>query len=346
MALPAHGGWRAPLPGVREGRCRPCGPPSPGAPRAPRYPAPVSGAFADRLIRRLRKLGTPLCVGLDPHLERIPPLFRRGDMAPGAAETADAVAEFCLAVLDRAAGRVAAVKPQSAFFEQLGAPGIEALARVLAGARERELLVVLDVKRGDVGSTAVAYARAYLSPTAPLRADAVTVSPWLGLDTLEPFFDAAREGDAGVFVLLKTSNPGSGDLQDRLVAERRLWERLAEALVPHAERLRAPETEWSSLGVVVGATYPAEAKRARELLPRCPFLLPGYGHQGAGPAEAVAGFVPGPDGRLEGGLVSSSRSLLFPPTGDTGDAAAWERALDASIANTALELRAAAEGRF
>jgi orotidine-5'-phosphate decarboxylase len=147
--------------------------------------------FADALVTRVRALGHPLCVGLDPHLPLLPALFRRGSMAPARPETAAAVESILGAVLDRVAGRVAAVKPQSAFFEQLGARGAELLARLVARARERELFVILDAKRGDVGSTNEGYATAYLDPAGGLPVDAITVSPWLGLDTLEPYVAAA-----------------------------------------------------------------------------------------------------------------------------------------------------------
>jgi orotidine-5'-phosphate decarboxylase len=305
----------------------------------------VAQAFADRLIQRTRKLGHPLCLGLDPHLTLLPALFRRGAMRPGAAETAAAVAGFCRAVLDRAAGRVAAVKPQAAFFEALGPPGFEALAQVVADARERDLPVILDAKRGDIGSTALAYAAAYLTSDAPLRADALTVNPYLGGDALAPFVDAAAAARAGLFVLVRTSNPGSTDVQDLTVGERPVYAHVAASLVDAARRLRGAETEWSSLGVVVGATQPEPSRRVREILPRSLFLVPGYGAQGGSAESAVAGFVPGPDGRLEGGVVSASRSVLFPEgAASAREAAAWERALSAALDEATADLRRAVEG--
>jgi orotidine-5'-phosphate decarboxylase len=288
-------------------------------------------AFADRLVHRMRRLGHPLCVGLDPHLDRIPPLFRKGRMAPGDPETAAAVEAFGRAVIERVAGHAAALKPQCAFFEALGPAGVAALARLLEAARAAGLPVVLDAKRGDVGSTAAAYARAYLAPDAPLRADALTVSPYLGADTLLPFVEAAEAGEAGLFVLVKTSNPGSGDVQDLAVGARPLYLRVADLLAPLGKRLRGPETEWSGLGVVVGGTWPDPALAVRDALPRSLFLVPGYGAQGATARDALAGFVRGPDGRLEGGLVSSSRAVLFPEGGHTDDLRRWERAFDAAF---------------
>ncbi len=284
--------------------------------------------FADRLILGVRALGHPLCLGLDPHLERVPPLFRRGSMAPRDPKTAAAVEEFLLAVLERYREKVAIAKPQSAFFERLGWRGLRVLENVVAKAHELGMLVLLDVKRGDIGSTAEAYAAAYLDEAAPFAADAITVNPYLGRDALAPFFERAADAQRGVFVLAKTSNPGSADYQDRDVEGRPLFERVAESLADTAKRLAGPKTGWSALGVVAGATVPEQSVRIRELLPNALLLVPGYGEQGASARDALRGFVAGPEGALEGGVVSSSRGLLYPPGGDTDDAGAWERAID------------------
>ncbi len=297
----------------------------------------MTDAFADRLIRRVRSLGHPLCVGIDPHLELLPRAFQRGSMSAGDASTARAVETFCLALIERVAGRVSAVKPQSACFERLGPAGIAVLGRVMQEARRAGLLVILDAKRNDVGSTAASYASAYLAPDAVLAADALTVNPYLGLDSLDPYFAAAHAGGGGVFVLLRTSNPGAVDLQDLLVRERPLYQHLADLLQPLTMKLRGPHTEWSGLGVVVGATWPNESKRVRALLPGSLFLVPGYGAQAGSADDAVAGFVRGPTGQLEGGVVSSSRAISFPPRAD-GDAASWERAVDQALAQAIEEL--------
>ncbi|UCE85298.1 MAG: orotidine-5'-phosphate decarboxylase [Deltaproteobacteria bacterium] len=300
--------------------------------------------FADRLILGVRAQGHPLCLGLDPHLDRIPPLFRRGDMTPRNPETATAVEAFLLAVLERYAGQVAIAKPQSAFFEQLGWRGMRVLERVVARAHELRMLVLLDAKRGDIGSTARAYAAAYLDAAAPTPVDAITVNPYLGRDTLAPFFERADLGQRGVFVLVKTSNPGSSDVQDRDAGGRPLFERIAESLVDRAGAMAGGKTGWSSLGVVAAATHPEPSARIRELLPEALLLVPGYGAQGASARDAVRGFVPGPDGRLEGGIVASSRALLFPEAGMTADAAAWERAIDAARDRAQAELGEAIAG--
>ncbi len=299
-------------------------------------PAP-RGPFADRLIARVRALGHPLCAGLDPFVALVPRPFRAGDMAPGAPATAAAVEAFLLAYLDRVAARVAIVKPQSACFEALGPRGIELLARVIESARARGLLVLLDAKRGDMALTAQAYADAYLAEGAPLAVDALTVNPYLGTETLEPYLTHAAKSARGVFVLAKTSNPGSGELQDRALEGAPLYEQVARNLAPFVERLRCPETGWSSLGVVAGATYPGQATRLRELLPRALFLVPGYGAQSGSARDAVRPFVPGPDGRLEGGVVSSSRALLFPAP-EARTAREWELAVDAAVSRAVSEL--------
>jgi orotidine-5'-phosphate decarboxylase len=300
-------------------------------------PSPQSSHFADRLIERLRELGHPLCVGLDPHLGRIPPLFRRGSMSPADPECADSVRDFLFALLDRLPGRVAIVKPQIAFFEQLGWRGMQVLESVVARARELDLLVLLDAKRGDIGSTAEGYARSYLEPDSPVLADAITLNPYMGLDTLEPFAERAEEYGRGLFVLVKTSNPGSGDVQDREVAGGYVYEAVASSLGELASRLEGPGTGWSSLGVVVGATYPEQAERVRELLPRALFLVPGYGAQGGSAADAVRGFTQGPR-CLEGGIVNSGRAILFPDDGVGSDAVEWEKAIDGRIDEAIAEL--------
>lgn len=292
----------------------------------------------------VRRVGHPLCVGLDPHLDRIPQLFRRGDMAPGQVQTVAAVEDFFTAVLERIAGRVAVVKPQIAFFEALGWRGIEMLSRVLSSARRQGLLILLDAKRGDIGSTARAYAEAYLGASAPMPCDAMTLNPYLGKDSLEPFVQRAIAEGCGLFVLVKTSNPGSGDYQDRQLADGpRLFEQVAASLAEQASAM-AGGSGWSSLGVVVGATYPEESQRLRALLPKSLFLVPGYGAQGGSAEQAVQGFVPGVDGRLEGGLVNSSRGILYPAAGRQADAKGWERAFDDALQRSIDELSSAVAG--
>jgi len=305
--------------------------------RLPRVPASESFHFADELILRVRSLGHPLCVGLDPHLAAIPTLFRSGSMQAAAPATATAVEQFLLAVVDRLEGRVAIIKPQIAFYEQLGAAGMVVLERVVRRCRDLDLLVLLDAKRGDIGSTADAYARAYLEPGSPARADAITLNAYVGLDSLEPFVARARSFGCGMFVLVRTSNPGAGDLQDLATGDAPLFARVARSLSPLAAGLVGKVTGWSSLGAVLGATWPEQADAVRRELPHSLMLVPGYGAQGASAKDAVRSFVRGPAG-LEGGIVSSSRGVLFPESGDTDDPRVWERSFDAALDQAATEL--------
>ena len=296
--------------------------------------------FGDAVIARVRALGHPLCVGLDPHLRQIPRLFARGSMEIGDPETPAAVEAFLMAVLDRVTDRVAVVKPQIAFFEQLGSAGIAVLERIVARARDDGLLVLLDAKRGDIGSTAAGYAAAYLDPCAPCEVDAITVNPYLGLDGLEPFAESAERYGRGLFVLVKTSNPGSGDLQDRLLGDEKVpvSDTVARLLEPMMSRLSGPATGWSSLGVVVGATYPEQGERLRALLPNALFLIPGYGAQGGSAADAMRSFLSGASGP-EGGLVNSARGVIFPEAAaGASHAIAWERAIDAALEATIEDL--------
>jgi orotidine-5'-phosphate decarboxylase len=270
-----------------------------------------AGHFADRLAEAVERKGAPLCVGLDPD----PALMPEGV----------GVVEFCRGIVDAVAGIAAAVKPQAAFFEAQGADGWAALIEVCGYAREAGVLVIADAKRGDVPTTARAYASAF----APL-ADAVTVNPYLGLDSLEPFF--ARDG-LGVFVLVKTSNPGSVDVQDLpLVDGRPVWQHVA-GLVDRWGSGLVGESGLSSVGAVVGATFPQEVAEARQLLPRSVLLLPGIGAQGARPEDLAQAFSVGP----AGALVSASRSVLYADRG-----AGWQEAAAAEAERLAGELRAVA----
>ncbi len=312
-----------------------------------RESAPAApGAFADAVIERVRALGHPLCVGIDPHLALIPELFGGGALRADDPAAADAVERFCLAFVDLLEGRTAIVKPQSAFFEQLGWRGVQVLEKVVARARERGLLVLLDAKRGDIGSTAAGYAQASLASDAPCPVDALTVNPYLGFDTVEAFAKVAEPAGRGLFVLVKTSNPGSGDLQDRVLAdpgggaggEEHVFEAVARGLAPLADRMTGSASGWSSLGVVVGATYPEQHDRVRALLPRSIFLVPGYGSQGGAATDAVRGFVPGPAG-LEGGLVNSSRGISFAEgAASAASARDWEAAISRALDVATTEL--------
>lgn len=285
-------------------------------------------AFADRLIERVRELGAPLCIGLDPYLELIPALFGAG--LTGAER-------FCHEITDLACAHGAALKPQSALFEALGWEGTRLLHRIIAEARSHNLPVILDAKRGDIGATAAGYAKACLGPAPGLDADAVTVSPYMGQDSLEPFLALAQKSGKGLAVLARTSNPGASDLQGLICHDQPVWAHVANMLAPHTQRLLGA-SGWSGLMVVAGATAPAEAARLRKLLPNALFLVPGYGTQGASAAQALAGFVRTPRG-LEGGIVNASRAILFPEAAQSARTLPdWRAAIQAGMQAARAEL--------
>jgi orotidine-5'-phosphate decarboxylase len=291
--------------------------------------------YADRLVARVRAHG-PLCVGIDPHPALLPPLF--GAAGP------DAARAWGLALVARCAGKVAVVKPQAGLFERWGAKGMAALEDVCAAATKAGLIVILDAKRGDIGTTAEGYAEGYLGAGSACPCDAITVNPYMGVDTIEPFVAVAEREGKGVVVLARTSNPGSADFQSKLIDGEPLYLHVARALAPLIARLKGRETRWSGLMLVAGATGPQEAARLRAAAPDALFLVPGYGAQGAGAAEAMAGFVRG-DGGLEGGVVNASRSAASPKGAlEAASAAEWDALIDRAIGDAQGELVAAARG--
>jgi orotidine-5'-phosphate decarboxylase len=293
----------------------------------------VKPNFADRLVTATRRIG-PLCVGIDPHPALLPALFG----PPGA----KAAGRWGRAVVDACIGRVAVVKPQAALFERWGSEGMAALERVCAAATDAGLIVILDAKRGDIGTTAEGYAEGYLGDGLGAPCDAITVNPYMGLDSLEPFVSVAEREGKGVVVLARTSNPGANDFQANLVDGEPLYIRVAKSLAPMIARLKGAETQWSSLMLVAGATGPEDAARIREAAGNALFLVPGYGAQGAVAREAMAGFVRGPNG-LEGGVVNASRSVSMPDSARNAAAASdWDRAISVVIETAQAELVAAA----
>ena len=197
-------------------------------------------------------------------------------------------------------------------------------------AIDANLLVIMDAKRGDIGSTSSAYAAGWIGHNAQFPSDALTINPWLGIDTLAPFLKRADETDSGLFILNRTSNPGSGDLQDQVVDGQPLYRHLAMLLAPLVAS-RDGKQGSSSLGIVAGATWPEEAQALRATLPSAPFLIPGFGAQGAGPERATSGLIRGQHG-WEGGLVNSTRGLIFPETAERADSlATWQNAIAATI---------------
>ncbi len=256
----------------------------------------MSAPFGVRLREAVTAHG-PVVAGIDPHAQLL--------AAWGLPDDADGVRRLGEAVLEAVDGHVAAIKPQSAFFERHGSRGVAALEDLLAEARDRGVLTILDVKRGDIGSTMGAYADAHLRPGAPLEADAITASPYLGVGSLRPALDLAAEHGKGVFVLALTSNPDGAQVQHAREAD---GTAVARRIVELVEAENADAPEWGSVGLVVGATVgTAPADLGIDLAAgRAPLLAPGFGAQGAGLAERDAVFA----GAAERVLVSVSRALL------------------------------------
>jgi len=254
--------------------------------------------YADRLAKRIQKT-SPVCVGLDPVIKKLP---------EGIERNMKGVEEFCRGIIDAVSDHASCVKPQLAYFELLGVNGIEALYNVSEYAQKKGLIVIADAKRGDIGSTAEAYAEAYIGKDTPF--DAVTVNPYLGSDGVKPFIDLAMKNEKGLYILVKTSNESSGEIQDLPVGDETVHEHLAQ-LVESWGTSCVGEKNLSCLGAVIGATYPEELKYLRTLMPHIPFLIPGYGAQGGTAEDVKHGFLA--DGT--GAIVNSSRAILYASNG-------------------------------
>ena len=275
----------------------------------------------DKLVEEIRKKQAPIVVGLDPQPEFIPPQITEkafgqyGETLEGAAA---AFFAFNKGIVDAVADLVPAVKPQSAMYEQFGVPGVQAYKDTIDYCKKKGLIVIGDVKRGDIGSTSAAYARAHLGTVrvgskayAPFDEDFCTVNPYLGSDGIRPFTDVCRECGKGIFVLVKTSNPSSGELQDRLIGEQALYEIVGQMVDSWGAGLTG-SSGWSAVGAVVGATYPETGKILRKLMPKNYILVPGYGAQGGKGRDLVHFF----DKDGLGAIVNSSRGII----------AAWQKA--------------------
>lgn len=299
---------------------------------APAADEPAAG-FGDRLAERVMRRESQLVLGLDPDPALLWPhaleLVGGGDdtSAPPAVRAARAVSAHCALVIDAVAEQCVAVKPQLACFERLGAAGWTALTEVIARARAAGLLVIADAKRGDIDVSARAYAQAFLGatpspfgPIAGLGVDAMTVSPWLGSDSLEPFVAVAREAGAGLFVLVRNSNPGAVELQDRELRDGSLSDTVAR-MVAVLGADAVGRSGLSDVGAVVGATAPHLLERMRELMPNAIFLLPGVGAQGGRIAELGPAF----SRSAAGGVISVSRGIVQAHRMSGGDPAAAAR---------------------
>ena len=264
--------------------------------------------FGDRLAKAVQSKKNPVCVGLDPRLEQLPSGIRV-DRTASFENQANAFERFCRDVIDAIYDLVPVVKPQSAFFEELGPYGVLALGRVCQYASSKGLIVIMDAKRNDIGSTATAYAKAYLGANrqSAWGTDALTVSPYLGSDTLQPFVDQCKATGAGIFVLVKTSNPGSGFLQDLCVDSRSISDRVADYVQSQSVLTASTPSGYGCVGAVVGATYPEQLQAMRKRMPNAWILIPGYGAQGGSSSDVVHGL----DDHGLGAIVNSSRGIIF-----------------------------------
>lgn len=293
----------------------------------------MSTHFADRLIDAIERKGSPICVGIDPIYDMLPDAVTPQRDPQDLDRCIDSIFAFTTKILQIVAPLVPCVKFQSAYFEKYLWEGVQAYYELIHEAKEMGLVVIGDVKRGDIGSTTEAYASAHLAEldfeqldetTTP---DAITINPMLGMDTLEPFINVAREFDKGLFVLVRTSNPGSTVTQDVKLADGRTWsEMLADALNPLAESSGRGAHGYSRLGAVVGATQTAMMTSMRKRLPNSIFLLPGYGTQGATGEMTKAAFTSG-----KGAIVSASRSILYAHRDAKYSGKSWEKAAEQAV---------------
>ena len=268
----------------------------------------------EKLISRIKKLEAPIVVGLDPTLNFVPKFLldkainEKGETLEAAA---DAIFEFNKAIVDAVYDLIPAVKPQIAMYEQFGIPGLMAYKKTLDYCHEKELLVIGDAKRGDIGSTSTAYAVGHIgkvkigsSEIAPIDADFLTINPYMGSDSVVPFVEECKKHDKGLFILVKTSNPSSGEFQDQKVGEKAVYELVGKKVDEWG--LDTVRGNYSDIGAVVGATYPEMGKVLREIMPKAYILVPGYGAQGGTAAELKPFF--NKDGL--GAIVNSSRGII------------------------------------
>ena len=268
----------------------------------------------NKLVEKIKKTGAPIVVGLDPMMNFVPEHIKaaafeaKGETLEGAAE---AIWLYNKEIIDKTYDLIPAVKPQIAMYEQFGIPGLVAFQKTVEYCKEKDLVVIGDIKRGDIGSTSAAYATAHLGKVKVgntmcegFKEDFVTVNPYLGTDGVQPFIDVCKEEKKGLFILVKTSNPSSGEFQDRLIDGRPLYEHVGEKVAQWGEQLMGDS--YSYVGAVVGATYPEMGKVLRKVMPKTYILVPGYGAQGGKGKDLVHFF--NEDGL--GAIVNSSRGII------------------------------------
>ncbi len=265
----------------------------------------------DLLIDKIKSTNNPTVMGLDPRYEMIPEVVRK-KYGTDFKSVCEAILEYNKTLIDSVADIIPAVKPQIAFYEMFGVDGIECFKKTCEYAKEKGMIIIADVKRGDIGSTAAGYSNAYIGKTslgdeekALYDIDFVTVNPYLGIDGVKPFIDDMKKYNKGIFVLVKTSNPSSGELQDLMLEEGiTVYEKVA-GLVNEWGKDMIGEYGYSAMGAVVGATYPEQLKELRTKMPNTYFLIPGYGAQGGKAEDIALGFKDS-----IGGIVNASRSLM------------------------------------
>ena len=266
----------------------------------------------DRLIDKIKETGNPTVMGLDPRYEMLPECVT--NKYPKTLEgAAQAIIEYNKALVDETCDIIPAIKPQIAFYEMFGVPGMKAFEETCKYAKEKGMIVIVDAKRGDIGSTAAGYSNAYLGKTkigdmeeAIFDVDFITVNPYMGTDCVKPFIEDCKKYNKGLFILVKTSNPSSGELQDiKLESGEEVYTNVAKLVEKWGEELRG-EYNYSSIAAVVGATYPKQLEDIRKTAPHTFFLIPGYGAQGGKPEDIAIGF----DKNGLGGIVNASRSLM------------------------------------
>jgi orotidine-5'-phosphate decarboxylase len=310
-----------------------------------RDPDSTMTGYTERLNQQIVSLRTPALVGIDPRWDWLPSSIRKEaeSRSSNAQErTAFAFESFSKQLIDIVRSLVPAVKPQVAFFEQLGVPGFRALHAVMQHARRAGLIVIADAKRGDIGTTAEAYADAWLAGEDPEAAawpaDALTINPYLGSDTLLPFVKLAHLRGAGLYVLVRTSNPGAAEFQDRVSNGVPLYSVVAQAVQELSESTRKPGQTFGCVGAVVGATWPTQLRELRQQMPAVPLLIPGYGAQGGTSADTSGAF--GQDGF--GAIVNSSRGINFAwqraPWSEQFGEARWQDAIEAATRDMIRDL--------
>ena len=304
----------------------------------------------DVLQDKIRAMKNPTVAGLDARIEYVPEYIRQAafeEHGVGLKGAAEAIWQFNRGLIDALCDIVPAVKPQAAYYENLGWQGMEVLERTIKYAREKGLFVIADIKRGDIGSTSAAYAIGHLGKIrvgskeyVPFDEDFATVNPYLGSDGVNPFIKVCQEEKRGIFVLVKTSNPSSGEFQDRLILERPLYEYVGEKVAEWGAQCMGED--YSYVGAVVGATYPEMGKTLRKIMPKTYILVPGYGAQGGKGKDLVHFF--NEDGL--GAIVNSSRGIIaaykqekYAKYGE----AAFAEASRAAVEDMAADIRGALE---